>query len=458
MSQRDVSPQGYNYGVNPKNKNPFWGDAEIIVPEISISADIEDDATDPEPHVNVTKSGTDEEPHFDMTFYNIRGEKGDTGEQGPQGIQGVQGPRGEQGIQGIQGVQGPQGETGATPVITAGATLSDSDTPSVNVSQTGSDASPHFNFEFKGIAPIAYPYTTRRNINNMSGLRNFMLNVAGDNVVYGYCSFLRMSLDSVDVGDDTWEDVPIKVLPYTPAQANEMDKVQHFFGAEEHVTPYILPINGSQNYSNMQVNEIDMLTMGRYTKGEYVADAIAKTPYDIRSQMCPQLTVTKQSWYGIPIDENGDYGAREKIGELIVMTIYAECANALYKIGAKNKTGYYLDDIDINTMTTGRIQIVLGLEYAYDPVSGERVNDIEHWFIKTTNLYEDWHWFDDQHFSITYPEINKVASYNAGAAAGDVLADINFRGYWVELDTSDPHFDDIMIILNIKYFMEEEQS
>ena len=108
-----------------------------------------------------------------------QGEQGETGPQGPQGIQGetgAQGPQGEQGIQGeqgpvgpagpqgIQGIQGPQGvpgETGAqgpsgndgvTPVITADGTVdSNTGTPSVTITKTGTDAAPVFHFAFSNI-------------------------------------------------------------------------------------------------------------------------------------------------------------------------------------------------------------------------------------------------------------------------------------------------------------------
>lgn len=459
MSQIDVSPQGYNYGINPRNKNPFWGDATIIVPEITINADIDEDEVNPDPHVDVTKTGTDEEPTFDMTFYNIKGDKGDAGEQGPQGVQGVQGPQGEQGpqgVQGIQGVQGVQGEPGApgiTPVITASAMLIAGRPESVEVEKTGTDAAPNFNFKF--IAP-KWPYNSRQRINNLGELKDFMIS-AGDNDVYGFCIRLFASKDEVEVGDDEWEEVSIPVLPYTQPQPHDVSKTAYHFG-EEYVTPSVFPISNQQSYSNMQVKEIDMITISDYTERElHISDDKEyKTPYDGRLKH-PRFSIHKEPWYSVEIDEDGytDDSTRTRIGDLYRMKVYSN-PNVLYNIEAKDKTGYYLDDMNVNSLTLGFLEVTLGLEYAYE--NGVRVDDIEHWFIRTPNLYEDWHWFDDEHVSISYPEINNVHSYNAGTQGNDTLADVKFYGNWVELDTSYNYIDNIELFMEFRYFIDEEVS
>lgn len=111
-----ISPQGYNYGNDPKSDNPFWTDEEIKE-EITATASV--DNSTGTPSVDVTKNGY----NFDFSFHNLKGEKGDkgdTGATGPQGERGetgatgATGPRGEMGPQGPQGEAGPQGPAGST--------------------------------------------------------------------------------------------------------------------------------------------------------------------------------------------------------------------------------------------------------------------------------------------------------------------------------------------------------
>lgn len=114
MSQ-PLNPQGYNYGKDPVNTNPFWGGGEGEI--ISIEAEAHVDGTTGTPSVEVENKGTSLNPVFDFQFSGLKGEtgaKGDTGETGAQGPAGPQGPKGDTGETGATGPQGPKGDTGAT--------------------------------------------------------------------------------------------------------------------------------------------------------------------------------------------------------------------------------------------------------------------------------------------------------------------------------------------------------
>ena len=114
MSQ-PLNPQGYNYGKDPVNTNPFWGGGEGEI--ISIEAEAHVDGTTGTPSVEVENKGTSLNPVFDFQFSGLKGEtgaKGDTGETGAQGPAGPQGPKGDTGKTGATGPQGPKGDTGAT--------------------------------------------------------------------------------------------------------------------------------------------------------------------------------------------------------------------------------------------------------------------------------------------------------------------------------------------------------
>ena len=84
------------------------------------------------------------------------GPRGATGEQGPKGEQGDIGPAGPQGEQGPRGEAGPQGEPGkdGTSATIIGATASideTSGTPSVTVTNGGTESARSFDFAFIGL-------------------------------------------------------------------------------------------------------------------------------------------------------------------------------------------------------------------------------------------------------------------------------------------------------------------
>lgn len=207
-----LSPKGYEYGIAPRGSHPFWDntgeisgvDATVDVgtgtgtPTASVDSEYDEGVVILNFHFDNLKGSVGPQgpqgiqgpagpkgetgdvgpagPQGEQGETGPQGAKGDTGATGPKGDQGIQGETGPQGPQGIQGPQGLQGETGpagpqglkgdtgergpqglpgddgVTPIISATATVDDNvGTPSVNVTKTGSDAAPSFNFAFSNI-------------------------------------------------------------------------------------------------------------------------------------------------------------------------------------------------------------------------------------------------------------------------------------------------------------------
>ena len=181
-----LSPKGYEYGISPKGTHPFWeegggGDITDVEATVDVGSNIGT------PTASVESSYEEGTVTLNFHFDGLKGERGVQGEQGPagpqgptgqtgpQGLQGETGPQGPQGLQGETGPQGPTGQTGpqgpagsdgVTPVITATASVDalSSQTPTVTVTKTGTDAAPNFEFAFSGlkgsdggsVAPVRY--------------------------------------------------------------------------------------------------------------------------------------------------------------------------------------------------------------------------------------------------------------------------------------------------------------
>lgn len=108
-------------------------------PIVSATASVSN--TTGEPSVKVTKSGTDDEPIFDFVFDNIKGEKGEQGKAftyddfTPEQLQALKGEKGD-----ISNIS-----------VTATSDDTSSDTPTVDVTKSGTITEPVFDFAFHGL-------------------------------------------------------------------------------------------------------------------------------------------------------------------------------------------------------------------------------------------------------------------------------------------------------------------
>ena len=108
-------------------------------PIVSATASVSN--TTGEPSVKVTKSGTDDEPIFDFAFDNIKGEKGEQGKAftyddfTPEQLKALKGEKGD-----ISNIS-----------VTATSDDTSSDTPTVDVTKSGTITEPVFDFAFHGL-------------------------------------------------------------------------------------------------------------------------------------------------------------------------------------------------------------------------------------------------------------------------------------------------------------------
>ena len=168
MKSNKINPQGYEYGIQPKNINPFWGgDGGTGYTFTPVLTPIIEDEEEKGYKLSWENDGELENPDPVNLYNGEKGEKGDKGDKGDTGEQGKQGEKGEKGDKGDTGAQGKQGEkgekgdkgdtgatgaTGATPVITATASVdSTTGTPAVTVTKTGEPETPNINFSFTGL-------------------------------------------------------------------------------------------------------------------------------------------------------------------------------------------------------------------------------------------------------------------------------------------------------------------
>ena len=151
-----ISPQGYKLGEDPKSKNPFWGEGEDSdVNRIYATASVDDGTGVPSVSTSKTVSGNDITFGFD--FHNLKGKEGDPGKSGFSPSARVE--QTETGAtitvtdkSGTTTATVNNGTDGITPNVSATATVDNTTgTPSVQVTKSGTDEAPAFNFAFTGI-------------------------------------------------------------------------------------------------------------------------------------------------------------------------------------------------------------------------------------------------------------------------------------------------------------------
>lgn len=399
-----ISPQGYNYGIQPTSTNPFWedDDQEPVVPAISISAELVEDPYMPQPRASVVKTGTDEAPHFNFAFFNIEGEDGAQGPAGPQGpkgdkgdtgAQGVQGPAGPQGIQGEQGPKGDPGE-GATP----------------------------------------WPYVGRVSISNIGDLKTFMKRYVQneDETSVGFTTQFGLSYDE-DYNEETETSIMCKmeVLPKPTISPNVPVKIPNSCNIDDYMNVGIFKLTEDNNtYSDMKISEVLMLNIPNMGQG-YLTRGTEKTPYDIRNIGGNDFVLYTNTWRAPIYDENMDYSGTQEIGTLITLEFKCPISEALLQLAPEDTSGYHIGGMNTNARNMGVLRVILGIEHV------EGGDDIEHLFFQMVNSYVDWHWFDNYHLMDVTPALQEPLAYSSPSQSiGRIKVAPSIKGDWVEINNT----------------------
>lgn len=117
-----------------------------ILSDIDINATVDSNTGTPNVHVDKGENS------FTLNFTGLKGETGPRGEKGERGDRGEQGNDGNDGRDGKDGKDGADGRNGITPHLRATASVGNAiGVPNVEVSVSGTDEEPIFNFWFNGI-------------------------------------------------------------------------------------------------------------------------------------------------------------------------------------------------------------------------------------------------------------------------------------------------------------------
>ena len=129
IQKKAINPQGYNYGIDPQNVNPFWKQAGNVV-GVTASASVLPTAGIPNVDVTETTDPETGDVNIDFQFSGLKGEPGTAGDDGQPGQDGI------------------------TPVINITASVlpvAGSIQPMVSVEKTGTDEAPNFEFTFENL-------------------------------------------------------------------------------------------------------------------------------------------------------------------------------------------------------------------------------------------------------------------------------------------------------------------
>ena len=213
-----------------------------------------------------------------------------------------------------------------------------------------------------------------------------------------------------------------------------------------------IPITGNIGfYGKVYPSEVKTLSVdGWWGVRDTMPEDVRETPYDQRLTWGDIFSIYGgDKWYGYDVDEYGDidWSTRHQIGDLIIFQINSKASNALYSFKAMGDAGSHTSDFLDMCTAQGPFQIIIGLEWQYDPQTGERTDDVEHYFIRSFNHYIDWHYFDDNDTLIVTPPAKNVHTYNGQTQGNDDTIFPVVTGYVTEIDpTTD--FDNVKTVFH----------